>query len=76
MGIIAKGTQCNIVDCNNDGIRSLNVMRIDGTSLKINTTGKKAVLCKLHYKHWKKDTKKTRSVERSRYDKLNFRHSI
>ena len=29
---------------------------------------KKTVLCKEHYKEWKKETKDDRSLERARYD--------
>ena len=44
MGIIAKGAKCNVADCNNDGIRSLNTKRIEEAGLRVSTSGKKAAL--------------------------------
>ena len=55
MGIIAKGAKCNIEGC-------------DKTGLRVSTMDKKTVLCKEHYKEWKKETKDDRSLERARYD--------
>ncbi len=68
MGIIAKGAKCNIEDCEKDGLRSLNTKRVEGAGLRVSTTDKKTVLCKDHYKEWKKETKDDRSLERARYD--------
>jgi len=31
-------------------------------------SGKKAALCKEHYKEWKKETKDDRSLDRARFD--------
>ncbi len=68
MGIISKGTKCSIVDCQNDGIRSLSITKLTGSSLDVLSNKKNVVLCKTHYKKWKKNTKKTRLLERSRYN--------
>ena len=54
MGIIGKGTKCNVSGCDNDGIRSLNTKKIEEAGLRVSTTNKKAALCKEHYKEWKK----------------------
>ena len=54
MGIIGKGAKCNVSGCDNDGIRSLNTKRIEEAGLRVSTDGKKAALCKDHYKEWKK----------------------
>ena len=68
MGIIAKGAKCNIEGCDKTGIRSLNTKRVEGAGLRVSTMDKKTVLCKEHYKEWKKETKDDRSLERARYD--------
>jgi hypothetical protein len=69
MGIIAKGAKCNVSDCNNDAIRSLNTKKVEDAGLRLNSSGKKSGLCKEHYKEWKKATKDDRSLERARYDR-------
>ena len=70
MGIIAKGAKCNVDGCTNDGARSLNTARVETAGLKVNSTGKKTVLCKPHYKEYKKESKDDRALERARYDKF------
>jgi hypothetical protein len=70
MGIIAKGAKCNVSGCNNDGLRSLTTSKVEGTGLSLSTSSKKTVLCKEHYKEWKKATKQDREVERARYDRF------
>ncbi len=70
MGIIAKGAKCNITGCDNDGTRSLTTSKVEGTGLSIASNSKKTVLCKEHYKEWKKATKEDRDNERARYDRF------
>ncbi len=70
MGVIAKGAKCNVDGCTNDGVRSLNTTRVETAGLKVNSTGKKTVLCKQHYKEYKKESKDDRALERARYDKF------
>ncbi len=70
MGVIAKGAKCNVDGCTNDGARSLNTAKVENAGLKVNSTGKKAVLCKPHYKEYKKESKDDRALERARYDKF------
>ena len=64
MGIIAKGAKCNVNGCDNDGVRSINTAKVE------NSSGKKTVLCKEHYKEYKKESKDDRDLERARYDKF------
>ena len=54
MGIISKGAKCNVEGCDQDGARSLNTTKVENAGLRVNSTGKKTVLCKAHYKEWKK----------------------
>ena len=70
MGIIAKGAKCNVQGCENDGARSLNTTKVENAGLQVNSSSKKTVLCKSHYKEWKKETKEDRDLERARYDKF------
>ena len=70
MGIIAKGGKCNVSGCDDIGIRSINTAKVEDAGLRVSSSGKKSVLCKTHYKEWKKETKDDRSLERARYDKF------
>ena len=70
MGIVSKGAKCDVSGCNNDGARSLNTKKVEGAGLDISTSAKKTVLCKDHYKEWKKETKDDRALERARFDKF------
>ena len=70
MGIIAKGASCNISGCDNQGIRSLNTKKVEDAGLRVSSNSKKCVLCKEHYKEWKKETKSDRDLERARYDRF------
>ena len=70
MGIIAKGAKCNVNGCSNDGVRSLTTSKVEGTGLSISSDSKKTVLCKEHYKEWKKATKQDRDVERARFNRF------
>ncbi len=59
MGVVSKGAKCNVDGCDQDGARSLNTAKVERAGLQVNSTGKKSVLCKEHYKEWKKNLKKT-----------------
>ena len=52
MGVISKGAKCDVSDCDNDGIRSLNTSKVEEAGLRVSSSGKKTVLCKSHYKEW------------------------
>ena len=70
MGIVAKGAKCNVNGCDEDGVRSLNTTKVENAGLEVSSSGKKTVLCKAHYKEWKKESKDDRDLERARYDKF------
>lgn len=70
MGIVSKGAKCNVDGCSNDGARSLNSSRVENAGLRLNTSAKKTILCKEHYKEWKKETKDDRDLERARFDRF------
>ena len=70
MGIVSKGAKCNVEGFDQDGARSINTTKVENAGLRVNSTGKKTVLCKDHYKEWKKESKDDRSLERARFDKF------
>jgi hypothetical protein len=70
MGVVSKGAKCNVEGCDHDGTRSLNTTKVENAGLRVNSTGKKTVLCKDHYKEWKKESKDDRDLERARFDKF------
>jgi hypothetical protein len=70
MGVVSKGAKCNVDGCDNAGARSLNTAKVERAGLRVTSTGKKSVLCKEHYKEWKKESKDDRDLERARYDKF------
>lgn len=70
MGVVGKGAKCNVDGCTNDGVRSLNTTKVENAGLRVTSKGKKTVLCKPHYKEWKKESKDDRDLERARYDKF------
>ena len=69
MGVISKGAKCNVEGCDDDGARSLNTTKVENAGLRV-TAGKKTVLCKKHYKEYKKESKDDRDLERARFDKF------
>ena len=70
MGIVSKGAKCNVEGCEKDGTRSLNTTKVENAVLRVTSAGKKTVLCKDHYKEWKKESKDDRDLERARFDKF------
>ena len=70
MGIVSRGAKCNVDGCDQDGTRSLNTVKVENAGLRVTSVGKKSVLCKEHYKEWKKESKDDRDLERARYDKF------
>ncbi len=70
MGIVSKGAKCSVAGCEGDGVRSLNTKKVEGAGLDVTSSAKKSVLCREHYKEWKKETKDDRALERARYDRF------
>ncbi len=70
MGIVSKGAKCNVDGCDKEGARSLNTAKVENAGLRVSSVGKKTVLCKDHYKEWKKESKDDRDLERARFDKF------
>ena len=70
MGVISKGATCTVESCDQDGARSLNTAKVENAGLRVNSKGKKTILCKEHYKEYKKESKGDRDLERARFDKF------
>ncbi len=69
MGRVGKGADCSVEGCKNPAERSLSFEQISKSSLKVNTTSRRAYLCHEHYKQWKKETKKDRDIERTLFSR-------
>lgn len=66
MGRIDKGVKCSIVGCSRVAVRSISAAKVRSAGLSVGV-GRRAYLCKEHYKDYKKKTKKDRELERMRY---------
>ena len=67
MGRVDKGVPCNVGGCSNKAERSLSRSEMAGSGLSVGGEGRRVYLCHEHYKVWKKATKKSKSLERSRW---------
>jgi hypothetical protein len=67
LGKVDKGVRCDVSGCANNAERSLSRAEIGNSGLTVGGDGRRVYLCHDHYKQWKKATKKSRSMERSRW---------
>ena len=67
MGIVAKGALCSIDGCDKAGARSINATKVEDAGLRLKGRNKKAVLCREHYREYKKGSKDDRDLERARW---------
>ena len=68
MGRIDKGVNCSVQGCDQKGERSITATKAQmAADLDMDLSGKRAYLCKSHYKEWKKATKEERDNERARW---------
>ena len=65
MGRISKGTKCSVVGCDDDAVRSVSLPKAKSAGLDVE--GKRAYLCKDHYKEFKKGSKKDKQIEKWRH---------
>jgi hypothetical protein len=66
LGRIEKGEKCSVSGCSRDAERSVSIDKAK-LVLSINSSEKRAYLCKEHYKEFKKKSKKDRTLEKWRY---------
>lgn len=67
MGKVDKGIQCSVSGCANRAERSLSREELSGSGLSVGGSGRRAYLCRDHYKTWKKATRKSKTLERARW---------
>jgi hypothetical protein len=67
LGKVDKGVGCSVNGCKNPAVRSLSRTEVGPSGLSVGGEGRRVYLCHDHYKEWKKATKKSRSLERSRW---------
>ncbi len=65
MGKISKGTTCSVAGCDVDAVRSVSLPKAKSAGLDVE--GKRAYLCKDHYKEFKKGNKKDKQIEKWRH---------
>ncbi len=68
MGKITKGVDCVVQECGSKAIKSISIEKVKKTNLKIKE-GRKAYLCKDHYKEYKRQLKNDRKIEMWRIGK-------
>jgi hypothetical protein len=55
---------CDVVGCSGTGVKSIAAKKVEDAGLDLKeTTGKRAHLCKDHYRDYKKATKTDRALE-------------
>lgn len=56
---------CDVEGCGSDAERSVNVKQVSQTELRLKAGDRRQVhLCKTHYREFKKQTKKSRDLDR------------
>ncbi|MEM2111645.1 MAG: hypothetical protein QXX08_07185 [Candidatus Bathyarchaeia archaeon] len=70
MGKISKGVKCSVEGCGKEASRSLHAEKVTSAGLKVQG-GRRAYLCKEHYKDYKKATRKDKIIDRWRYGAPN-----
>ena len=65
MGKVSKGAKCSVEGCINEAARSLDFEKVYSAGLKVRG-GRRVYLCKLHYKEYKKATRKDRMIDKWR----------
>jgi len=64
---VDKGVACDVTGCKNQAQRSLSRGDIANSGLSVGGDGRRVYLCHDHYKDWKKATRKSRDLQRSRW---------
>jgi hypothetical protein len=64
LGRIEKGEKCTV--CGKEAVRSISAEKVKAAGLNAGN-GKRAFLCKDHYKEYKKKTKKDKTLDKWRY---------
>jgi len=67
LGRVAKGVRCDVSGCGKEAVRSLSAAKVRSAGLNVSSSERRAYLCEIHYKEYKKKTKKERKIEQWRY---------
>ena len=67
MGRVDKGIKCSVSGCSQEAVRSLPNAKVKSAGLNVDSSERRAYLCKEHYKEYKKKTKKDKQLEQWRY---------
>jgi len=67
LGRVAKGVKCSVKGCDKDAVRSLPRDKVSSAGLKIDEGTRRSYLCRLHYKEYKKGSKKDKMLEKWRF---------
>ncbi|MDI6707663.1 MAG: hypothetical protein QME47_01005 [Candidatus Thermoplasmatota archaeon] len=59
---------CEVLNCNKPAVRSLSLKKLSAIGLSFKSERRRVVICKEHYKIYKKKTKKEREIERLTWD--------
>ena len=66
MGRVAEGVKCSVIRCDKEAVRSLSNQKVKSAGLDV-SGGRRAYLCKDHYKEYKRKTRMERKLEKWRY---------
>jgi hypothetical protein len=66
MGKVSKGVKCNVVGCEQTAARSVSPDSAAQAKIDI-AGGRRAYLCRAHYKEMKKRLRKDRQIEKWRF---------
>jgi len=66
LGKINQGVKCSVEGCGNIAVRSISTDKVASAGLKIREE-RRAYLCAMHYKEFKKKSKKTKNLEQMRW---------
>jgi hypothetical protein len=68
MGRVGKGIKCSVSSCGSDALRSVSIDKVKAAGLKVDSGEKRAYLCKVHYKEFKKKSKKDKQLDKWRHN--------
>jgi hypothetical protein len=67
VGRIEKGAKCSVSGCSREAVRSISADKVKAAGIGVSTKEKRALICKEHYKEYKKKTKKDKTLDRWRW---------
>ncbi|MFB0551073.1 MAG: hypothetical protein ACETVV_00700 [Nitrososphaeria archaeon] len=67
MGKISKGAKCSVEGCGQDAVKSFSAEKVRSVGLAVSSGTRRAYLCRMHTKEYKKKTRKERKVEKWRH---------